>query len=54
MTREEAIADVLKVVPLGRMGRPEEIAGTVRWLLSPDAGYVTGQALDVNGGAWNG
>jgi NAD(P)-dependent dehydrogenase (short-subunit alcohol dehydrogenase family) len=54
MTREEAIADVLKVVPLGRMGRPEEIAGTVRWLLSPDAGYVTGQAIDVNGGAWTG
>lgn len=54
MTREEAVAEVLKPVPLGRMGRPEEIAGTVRWLLSPDAGYVTGQALDANGGAWTG
>jgi NAD(P)-dependent dehydrogenase (short-subunit alcohol dehydrogenase family) len=54
MTREEAIADVLQPVPLGRMGRPEEIAGTVAWLLSPGGGYVTGQALDVNGGAWTG
>jgi NAD(P)-dependent dehydrogenase (short-subunit alcohol dehydrogenase family) len=54
MTREEAVADVLKPVPLGRMGRPEEIAGTVRWLLSADGGYVTGQALDANGGAWTG
>jgi len=53
MTREEAVADVLKAVPLGRMGRPEEIAGTVAWLLS-DAGGVTGQAIDQNGGAWTG
>ena len=54
MTREEAVAEVLKAVPLGRMGRPEDIAGTVRWLLSPDAAGVTGQAIDQNGGAWTG
>ena len=54
MTREEAVADVLKAVPLGRMGQPEEIAGTVAYLLSPDAGGVTGQAIDQNGGAWTG
>jgi NAD(P)-dependent dehydrogenase (short-subunit alcohol dehydrogenase family) len=54
MTRDEALDEVMKPVPLGRMGRPEEIAGTVRYLLSPDAGYVTGQALDANGGAWTG
>ena len=54
MTREEAVADVLRAVPLGRMGRPEDIAGTVRWLLSPDARGVTGQAIDQNGGAWTG
>ncbi len=54
MTREQAVSDVLKAVPLGRMGRPEDIAGTVRWLLSPDARGVTGQAIDQNGGAWTG
>jgi 3-oxoacyl-[acyl-carrier protein] reductase len=54
MTREQAVADVLRAVPLGRMGRPEDIAGTVRWLLSPDARGVTGQAVDQNGGAWTG
>jgi NAD(P)-dependent dehydrogenase (short-subunit alcohol dehydrogenase family) len=54
MTRDEAVAEVLKAVPLGRMGQPEEIAGTVAYLLSPAAGGVTGQAIDQNGGAWTG
>ena len=54
MTREEAVADVLKAVPRGRMGQPQDIAGTVRYLLSRDADGVTGQAIDQNGGAWTG
>ena len=41
-------------VPLGRMSQPADIAGTVAWLLSPDARGVTGQAIDQNGGAWVG
>jgi 3-oxoacyl-[acyl-carrier protein] reductase len=53
-TREEAYTEAMKAVPLGRMGQPEEIAGTVRWLLSPDSRGVTGQAIDQNGGAWTG
>ena len=52
MTRDEADADAMRQVPLGRMGQPEDIAGTVAWLLSPDARGVTGQAIDQNGGAW--
>ena len=51
-TREEAYAEAMKAVPLGRMSKPEDIAGTVRWLLSPDARGVTGQAIDQNGGAF--
>ncbi|MFG2563976.1 SDR family NAD(P)-dependent oxidoreductase [Streptomyces sp. NPDC048567] len=36
--------------PLGRPGEPEEIAGAVAWLLSPDASYATGTVLRVSGG----
>lgn len=39
-------------VPLGRLGRPEEIARACWWLCSDDAAYVTGHVLDVNGGTW--
>ena len=37
-----------------RMSQPDEVAGTVAWLLSADARGVTGQAIDQNGGAWMG
>ena len=53
-TREAAYRDAMREVPAGRMTQPEEIAGTVAWLLSPDARGVTGQAIDHNGGAWMG
>jgi NAD(P)-dependent dehydrogenase (short-subunit alcohol dehydrogenase family) len=51
-SREDAYAEAMKAVPLGRMSEPEDIAGTVAWLLSPDARGVTGQAVDQNGGAF--
>jgi 3-oxoacyl-[acyl-carrier protein] reductase len=38
-------------MPLGRIGRPEEIAPAVVWLVGPGASYVTGQTIGVNGGA---
>jgi 2-hydroxycyclohexanecarboxyl-CoA dehydrogenase len=39
-----------RAIPLGRIGRPEDLAGAVAFLLSDDAGYVTGQVLSVSGG----
>ena len=53
-TRDDAYRVAMDAVPLGRMSRPEEIAGTVAWLLSPVARGITGQAIDQNGGAWMG
>jgi NAD(P)-dependent dehydrogenase (short-subunit alcohol dehydrogenase family) len=52
LTREEAFEVAMREVPLRRMSEPEEIAGTVAWLLSPDALGVTGQAIDHNNGAF--
>ena len=43
-------ADYQRQVPLGRMGRPEDVAGAVAYLLSDEAAFVTGQTLTVNGG----
>jgi len=50
--RDEAFEIAMREVPLRRMSEPEEIAGTVAWLLSPDATGVTGQGIDHNNGAW--
>src|SRR5215217_7317622 len=47
---EEAYAEIAKNVPIGRAGRPEEIASAVLWLCSSGASYVVGHALTVDGG----
>jgi NAD(P)-dependent dehydrogenase (short-subunit alcohol dehydrogenase family) len=49
---DDAYERAMSEVPLRRMSEPEDIAGTVAWLLSPDARGVTGQAIDHNGGAF--
>jgi len=47
---EDLRAKMLEHVPLGRMAQPEEVAAAVRFLLSPEAAYVTRQVIGVNGG----
>jgi NAD(P)-dependent dehydrogenase (short-subunit alcohol dehydrogenase family) len=47
---EQAYAGLATNVPIGRAGKPEEIASAVLWLCSPGASYVVGQALTVDGG----
>jgi 2-amino-4-hydroxy-6-hydroxymethyldihydropteridine diphosphokinase len=42
---------VVRETPLGRWGRPEDVAAAVRWLVAPAAGFITGQVVRVNGGA---
>lgn len=51
---EEQRAALLPQIPLARMGQPEEIARTVRFLASDDASYMTGQTLHVDGGMYMG
>ena len=51
-TFEEQVDLVARSVPLGRHGTGADIAGAVTWLVSRDAGYVTGQTIGVNGGVW--
>lgn len=47
---EQAYDDFAKRVPIGRAGRPDEIASAVLWLCSSGASYVVGQALTIDGG----
>ena len=49
---DELKEKLLAQVPLRRLGRPEEIAAAVRFLVSDEAGYITGHVLNVNGGMY--
>jgi len=46
---EEAMKKIISTIPVGRLGKAEEIAGAVSFLASDDAGYMTGSTLTMNG-----
>ncbi len=52
MTKDLDEAQLKMMIPMGRFGRPEEVASAVRFLASDDASYITGSVINVNGGLY--
>ena len=50
MIGDVPLAEVLKLIPARRIGKPDEVAAAVSFLLSEDASYITRQVISVNGG----
>jgi len=49
---DKAREELVNLIPNGRLGTPEDVAAAVRFLVSEDASYITGQVLHVNGGMY--
>lgn len=52
MTKELPQEELRKAIPIGRFGRPEEVASVVSFLLSDAASYITGEVISINGGLY--
>jgi 3-oxoacyl-[acyl-carrier protein] reductase len=50
MTAGSPVVEMKKMIPMERLGKPEEVARVIRFLCSEDASYITGQAISINGG----
>jgi len=50
MIKEAPVAQIKQIIPMARLGKPEEVASVIRFLCSDDASYVTGQVIGINGG----
>jgi len=49
---EERLTSILETIPVGRMASPEDCAGAASYLLSPDADYLSGVVIDINGASY--
>lgn len=52
MTNDLPQDELKKLIPVGRFGKPEEVAALVRFLASEDASYITGEVININGGLY--
>ena len=52
MTKDLPQDDLKKMIPVGRFGKPEEVAALVMFLASDDAAYITGEVININGGLY--
>ncbi len=50
--KEDVLKSIIASIPVGRLGRPKEVADAVAFLASPDSGFITGANLDINGGQY--
>jgi len=50
MIKEAPVEEIIKMIPMQRLGKPEEISGIVAFILSDEASYMTRQVISVNGG----
>lgn len=50
MVEDAPVEEALKLIPARRMGKPEEVAALVKFLMQPEAAYITRQVISVNGG----
>ena len=52
MTKDLPVDDLKKMIPAARFGKPEEVAALVAFLASDEAGYITGEVININGGLY--
>lgn len=52
MTKDLPEDELKKMIPVGRFGKPEEVAAVVKFLVSPEAAYITGEVININGGLY--
>lgn len=50
--KEDVLQSIIASIPVGRLGKPEEIAAAVSFLASPEAAFITGANVDINGGQY--